>query len=539
MTVALLIADLEGVAGVDRVEALVAGAQGYPAACALLSAEVAAAAQALLGVGFERVRVSDSHSSGSGKPNLDPGVMPGGVELCFGGDPFGAELFEGVSAAACLGMHAAAGTRGFAAHTVGAHSAVFGGKRSLSESELFLGLCAERGVPVLFVSGCDVLAAALKGRVHTLVTKKTLSASRAASRSVERVHRLLAEAAARAPQPAPALQGALTLRFKSRWMAAQAVGEGAPAGGDCAVRLEGATLRERYERGLALIRSTGKNLRRALRQGPGQPLFGEDSVKSLLRPLSQRTPAPTAGRAARALSAFLAQTSGAEAWQKADRALTLHMLEGHAPRFFHEAHLSPALEAALAALGGLPAAFGFEVGADEAMARLDGLYLLRARGLPAASPSPDELRRYTEGVLEVRGPVWGWLFGEFSRAIGVEPPFTLPQRACRDGSRLEDLYWLTHLFLLQTGYLKKPLPPGALAVETEELLLAAPWAVEQGSADLAAELAFCLQAAGERRSAEHCDLLGLLARHQRADGSMKTSEHSARWEAHCTAAALV
>lgn len=539
MKTALLIADLEGVAGVDRVEALVAGGEGYPAACALLSEEVAAAARGLLDAGFERVRVSDSHRSGSDAPNIDPAAMPGGVELCFGGDAFGPELFDGVSAAACLGMHAAAGTRGFAAHTISVHCAVFAGKRSLSETELFLGLCAGQGVPVVFVSGDDVLAAALKGRVHTVTTKRALSPSRAASRAPPRVRKLLLDAASRAPRPCAAPGGELTLKFKSRWQSEQAMREGAPSAGECAVRLEGSGLRAQYERALILIGSTGQTLGRALRQSPGEPLFAEDSVKLLLRPLSRRTPSPTAARATRALAAFLAQTSGAEAWKCADRALTLHMLESHAPRFFREARLARALDAALCAMQGLPAGFGFEVGVDEAMGRLDGLYLLRLRGLPAASPAPDELCRYVEGVLQVRGKLWGWLFAELSRAIGVEPPFSL-ERACRDGSsRLEDLYWLTHLFLLQTGYLRSPLAPGTLAAETEELLLAAPWAVEQGSVDVAAELAFCLQAAGERQSPEHSALLALLAREQRADGSMKTPEHSERWQAHCTAAALV
>ncbi len=61
--------------------------------------------------------------------------------------------------------------------------------------------------------------------------------------------------------------------------------------------------------------------------------------------------------------------------------------------------------------------------------------------------------------------------------------------------------------------------------------MATPWVVEQGHVDLAAEVAFCLQCAGEAGGGAHVSLLSLLLEHQQPDGAME--------DAHATAGALL
>jgi hypothetical protein len=78
------------------------------------------------------------------------------------------------------------------------------------------------------------------------------------------------------------------------------------------------------------------------------------------------------------------------------------------------------------------------------------------------------------------------------------------------------------------------------------LLLATPSLLDAGLLDLAAEVAFCLVAAGEQDAPERRQILAALTRHQRPDGSViepgdapADPRQRFRHETHCTAAALV
>jgi len=100
--------------------------------------------------------------------------------------------------------------------------------------------------------------------------------------------------------------------------------------------------------------------------------------------------------------------------------------------------------------------------------------------------------------------------------------------------------------LFETRYLRRPLPAGCLRAEVDELAQAAPWIISEERLDLAAEVVFCLQAAGRRRGATCRALLALLVERQRPDGSMgeprgllESARSADRREAHCSAAGLV
>jgi D-amino peptidase len=98
---------------------------------------VLAAIEGLRAQGFTDVRVSDSHRSGRDAPNVDAAALPSGCELRFeSSDPYGGALLDGVSAVACIGMHAAGGTTGFAAHTVQAGVEWRLGGQRISETHL-------------------------------------------------------------------------------------------------------------------------------------------------------------------------------------------------------------------------------------------------------------------------------------------------------------------------------------------------------------------------------------------------------------------
>lgn len=531
---ALLVVDLEGVAGVDSPGALISGTPEYTHARALLTDEVNAAVEGLLAAGFQRVRVSDSHLSGSGESNLLPEALHPAAEPCFlAEDAYAPHLFEDVEAVACLGMHAAAGPAGFGAHTVDLLGAWTCAGQVLSEAELVLALAAEAGVPAVFVSGDDVLQARLAGRVPYVRTKVALSTTRAFSREPWVVLPELTRAAARPPRPVEALPDApLVLTFKSGHQAALATGAGARRLDRYRVEVEGRTFRERYTRALHATSAASAVLVEAVADGPGSAAFLRDATALFRLPgPPAHPPAPRTEAVERALGAFLSMTEGPDDEARALRALTLHMLEGHAPGAFARRGLGPTLEAAVAALAEVPLALPEGLSPDVGMARVDAWYVRRERGLPHAPLEPDLLRPYLEHLDGEGHGLHAWLLGEMAATCGLDVRLSFPARAMRDVSRVADLYWLTHLYLLDTRYLRAaPRHPQAVAW-TEELLVATPWVVAQGDADLGAELAFCLQAMGEAGGGAHEALLALLESRQQPDGCME--------DAHATAGALL
>ncbi len=243
MRTALLIADLEGIAGVDTLDALVFGGPGHPEACARMTREVNAAVEGLLAQGFEQVRVSDSHRSGRGTPNLNPAQLHEAVELRYvDPDMYGGPLLEGVEAVACLGMHAAAGTDGFAAHTVQIHCAWLIGGRPVSETELAYWLAAERGVKAVFAAGDDVLQRAVAPLAPYVQTKQSTAVDSALSNTgVISSIRAAAAVAPCALRKAP--PGSIVLRFKTEREAA-AAGAVSLSAFECEVR--GKTFTDRY-----------------------------------------------------------------------------------------------------------------------------------------------------------------------------------------------------------------------------------------------------------------------------------------------------
>jgi hypothetical protein len=253
--------------------------------------------------------------------------------------------------------------------------------------------------------------------------------------------------------------------------------------------------------------------------------------------LERAPPPPTGAPARRALAAFLRHTDGDADWQLADRALVLHMLEAHAPDFFAAAGLGPTLERAVARLDGLSDALPPDLDPFVAMWRVDGVYVRACRGRP--HPRLAGLPGYVRENGS-RAPLHAWLMWEMATQIGLVERLSFPLRPLRERSRVHDLYCLTHLFLLATWFLRRPLDVAEWAAEIEELLLAAPELVADQRFDLAAEVAFCLQLAGEGDSAENRAILAALVARQETDGTIKNPLPGvADEEAHTTGTALL
>lgn len=527
MVTALLVSDLEGVGGVGDLKALMAGTAEHPRAQELLQLETAAAVAGLRSAGFDEVRILASH--GSGSPNAVQVPIEGARWVDT--EVLAPATLSGVDAVAFLGMHAAAKTDGFAAHTYRVFCAWRCQNRNLSEVEIYLGLAAERGIPAVFVAGDPILHANVE------------SAFVATSRDRPLDPAALMAAARSAPcrlKPPP--DGPIEISFKSRWQADAAAATGARRCGDYAVLVEGESFAERCQRAHTAISACEPQIIGALRGLPGSALFAEDVITILLSPWPLGACPSEKGAAERALRSFLALSDGPQSWQIADRAITLHMVRSIAPRFFASEALEPVFEDALARLARVPAQLTTELAPPEAMARLDAAYLCHLHGRSHPPIDPIALSECLPALAIFHHPLWAWLMAEIARAMGIRFTFDLDVRLFLGRNRRIDLYWLTHLFLLPSEYLRKPVLPPHAGARLQSLLLAVPWIIESGDVDLAAEIAFCLQFCGEAKAAEHGQLLRFLAT-AGPDAAIQApdvdADERARVRAHAAATTLV
>jgi D-amino peptidase len=289
MKTALLIADLEGIGGVDDPSMLIFGSPGHPEACARMTREVRAAITGLFEAGYTRIKISDAHRSGSGEPNISSTELPDGVELFYTDDMYGGPLLDGVDAVACVGMHAAGGTEGFGAHTVEIHTAWYAGERALSETGLAMALAAERGIPTLYSAGDDVLGQSLTGRLHFVCTKQSRGPASTASFELTRTEEALRLAGHVPPQPPePPPPPLLRLRFKGSDFADAAAEAGARRISASTVEIEGATFGAAYQEALRVAAASSALLGAHLEDVPGTSAFTASVLRLLTMPFPSR-----------------------------------------------------------------------------------------------------------------------------------------------------------------------------------------------------------------------------------------------------------
>jgi D-amino peptidase len=154
--------------------------------------------------GADEVHVVDGHGSGNPEPDLLLDRLYTRAQMVFRDKPFRqyVDLVEpGVyDAVAVVGMHAKTGSRGFASHTYTLGIEIRLNGRPITETELVAFSFGRAGVPVIFASGDDRLAADLQTMpwIEFVTTKKATSASTAELRPQEEVRAELEAAAQRA-----------------------------------------------------------------------------------------------------------------------------------------------------------------------------------------------------------------------------------------------------------------------------------------------------------------------------------------------------
>jgi D-aminopeptidase len=260
----MLMVDLEGIAAVRDVEALIAGTLQYTRACRVLTKEVKTLSSLLLRR-CQQVRVVDTHLAGTTQPNVDSTQLPDNVQLIHTDNPFQPHIWRGVDALAAWGMHAAAGTVGFAAHTVSLSAVWKQHGRILSEAALYAGLAAERDVPLLFVAG-DARVAKVDG-VRMAVTRG------AAPYQLLRRSQWASLCASKACIPKVNTAGDLTLHF--------------PLGASTK-SFAGTTFWQKVHRALKVVEREDRRLARQLTQADDEARF-VDRVRQQLSRLAQQT----------------------------------------------------------------------------------------------------------------------------------------------------------------------------------------------------------------------------------------------------------
>ena len=174
MTRVLIIADMEGVIGIEQKEACDRRLPEYKAGAKLLAAEVNVVAAAARDAGATSVSVIDWHAGGG---NLKPEMLDVGVEIV-------AEDFShGYDVVLLTGYHAMAGTTdAFISHTMSQRVTLEMNGEQAGELALLSRWAGEEGVPVAIVTG-DRAATVESERVlpetPTLTVKDALSWERA------------------------------------------------------------------------------------------------------------------------------------------------------------------------------------------------------------------------------------------------------------------------------------------------------------------------------------------------------------------------
>lgn len=158
----LLIYDMEGVSDVpDPIHVLFQHPNEYALGRKWLTSDVNAAVRGLAAGGAGSIWIQDGHGSGnSNEPDLlvdqlDPHASFDFRPYAF--DPYSTGIDGSVDAIVCIGMHARANTPGFMAHTYTLDVDFRVNDVEFTETHIVAASAARWGIPVIMVSGDDIL----------------------------------------------------------------------------------------------------------------------------------------------------------------------------------------------------------------------------------------------------------------------------------------------------------------------------------------------------------------------------------------------
>lgn len=243
---------------------------------------------------------------------------------------------------------------------------------------------------------------------------------------------------------------------------------------------------------------------------------------------------------------FLALTDSSELWAEALRAITLHMLSAYSRKTFQQFNLSIVLTDTLEKIKETKIDLSPNLSPLEGMSLIDVWYVLREQGIISPAPNKEAFKKYLESLLAKQGEIkYAWLLGEMAYLLGLDVRVDYLKRDYKffkdTLSDIDYIYWLTHKVLLGTKYLQSPIPSFGFASVTTELLDVVKWVVKEGSLDLAAEVAICLDLCKKTDTLEYKSLIRMVVDNIREDGSLVDPllEDSPYSIAHTTAAAMV
>lgn len=162
----LIIYDMEGVSGIDRESYTSSSHPDYAQGRRWLTSDVNAAIRGLKAGGAGAVWAQDGHGSGNtAEPDLlldqmDPRATFDFRDRDF--DPYSTGLDGSLAAIVCIAMHARANTPGFLAHTYTLEPSFRVNGAELTETHIIALSAARWGIPVIMVSGDDVLGEQLR-----------------------------------------------------------------------------------------------------------------------------------------------------------------------------------------------------------------------------------------------------------------------------------------------------------------------------------------------------------------------------------------
>src|SRR5215470_13283944 len=163
----LIIYDMEGVSCVTHYEMLwVERPEEYAKGREFLTFDVNAAVRGLFAGGAGSVWIQDGHGSGNSKePDLLVEKMDPRAKFDFRDrdfDPYNTGLDGSIDAIVCIAMHARANTQGFMAHTVTDRISYKINGIEFTETHIVALSAARWGIPVIMVSGDQVLGEELQ-----------------------------------------------------------------------------------------------------------------------------------------------------------------------------------------------------------------------------------------------------------------------------------------------------------------------------------------------------------------------------------------
>ncbi len=243
---------------------------------------------------------------------------------------------------------------------------------------------------------------------------------------------------------------------------------------------------------------------------------------------------------------FLTLTNNSELWAKALQAITLHMFSGYAANSFQQFGLDNVLTNVLEQIKETKIELSLDLSPLEGMSLVDIWYVLRERGFICPTPNKEVFKAYLEDLLLKKGEIkYAWLLGEMAYIIGLDVRQEYLKRDYRffkeHLNTIDYTYWLTHKYLLGTKYLQCPLPSFGFSNVVTELVNTVEWIIKEGSLDLAAEVAICLNLSQKANTLEYKSLIKIIVDNISEDGTVidPLLENTPYSIAHTTAAAMI